>query len=559
MSLFLDSTLKVSLVILAGLAVSRLLRRRSAAVRHCVLAATILCALATPILEQVLPAWGIRADRFASSHESQAGNPPAALSTNQAAIELSETVDAQPSAPPPLASPAGLLAPAWLFGSAFSLLVLGVGLVRLDWLASRAEPVSTGPWAAIARDVAREYALKRPVHLLQSDHPSLLVTWGLMQPRVIIPRAALSWSDDRIRIVLRHELAHIRRGDWVVQLAGEVLRAAYWFNPLLWIACARLREESEQACDDEVLSHVAGPEYATHLLELARALKSESAPRVPAPAVARSSSLERRIRAMLDARLTRTPTTRSVRFLTGAAMFALTIGIAAAQTGPSTLSGSVADSSGAPVAGVTVALISTNSQARFEVKTDDGGRFQFVPLPGETYVLQAQRAGFKKFEDRITLSGKNVRRDLKLTLGELQETITLKAGPSTTSDNLGNKIRDAGSVRSAEPDRSAFQRALETCTVSPSGGQIRPPRKIKDVRPIYPASLQDAKVSGSVGLRAVIRTDGLVGELQVVSSAHPDLDNAALEAVRQWQFDGTLLNCTPVEVVMNVTVNFDAQ
>jgi TonB family protein len=560
MSLFLDSTLKVSLVILAGLAVSRLLHRRSAAVRHWVLAATILCALATPVLEQILPAWGIRADRFASAtHDSQTGTPIAA--TNRAPIELSEAVDAQPPAPPPLVSPAGLLAPAWLLGAAFSLLVLGVGLARLAWLASRADQVSTGPWAAIAQDVAREYELKRPVHLLQSDHPSLLVTWGLMQPRVIIPRAALSWPDDRIRVVLRHELAHIRRGDWLVQLAGEVLRAAYWFNPLLWIACARLREESEQACDDEVLSRVAGADYAAHLLELARALKSESAPHVPAPAVARSSSLERRIRAMLDARLTRTPTTRSVRFLTGAAMFALTVGIAAAQTGPSTLSGSVSDSTGAPIAGATVLLTSTISQAKFEVKTDDGGRFQFVPLPAETYVLEAQLPGFKKLQDRVTLSGKNVRRDLKLALGELQETINLKAGPSTASDNLGNRIRirDAASGRSAEPDRSAFLRALETCTVSPSGGQIRPPRKIKDVRPIYPASLQDAKVSGKVGLRAVIGTDGLVGDVQVVSSAHPDLDSAAMEAVRQWQFDGTLLNCAPVEVVMNVTINFDAQ
>ncbi len=108
--------------------------------------------------------------------------------------------------------------------------------------------------------------------------------------------------------MLRHELAHIRRGDWIVQIAGELLRTAYWFNPLLWIACARLRQESEQACDDEVLtSGVAGPDYATHLVELARLLKAEAAPRLPAPAIARSSSLERRVRAMLDARLTRTP------------------------------------------------------------------------------------------------------------------------------------------------------------------------------------------------------------------------------------------------------------
>ena len=48
-------------------------------------------------------------------------------------------------------------------------------------------------------------------------------------------------------------------------------------------------------------------------------------------------------------------------------------------------------------------------------------------------------------------------------------------------------------------------------------------------------------------------------DVQVVKSVHPDLDNAAIEAVRQWLFDGTLLNCAPVEVTMNVSVDFGIQ
>ena len=179
--------------------------------------------------------------------------------------------------------------------------------------------------AARGRDRPRASRWAGPVQLLESDHPSLLVTWGLFTPKVILPRSARSWTEERAAIVLRHELAHIRRGDWVIQIAGELLRTAYWFNPLVWIACARLRQESEQACDDEVLtSGVDGPDYATHLVELARLLKAESAPRVPAPAIARSSSLERRIRAMLDARLTRTPATRLGRFMTAGALLTFT-------------------------------------------------------------------------------------------------------------------------------------------------------------------------------------------------------------------------------------------
>src|SRR4030095_3846123 len=79
-------------------------------------------------------------------------------------------------------------------------------------------------------------------------------------------------TEDRIRVVLAHELAHVARGDWLVQISAEVVRCVYWFNPLLWMACTRLRYESEHACDNAVMNvGVESGSYATHLLELARA------------------------------------------------------------------------------------------------------------------------------------------------------------------------------------------------------------------------------------------------------------------------------------------------
>lgn len=90
---------------------------------------------------------------------------------------------------------------------------------------------------------------------------------------MILPAGAEDWPEERVAIVLRHELAHVRRRDWLVHLAVEVLRTIYWFNPLLWIVCHRLRLESEYACDDAVLARcAAGTEYAAHLLALAREL-----------------------------------------------------------------------------------------------------------------------------------------------------------------------------------------------------------------------------------------------------------------------------------------------
>jgi TonB family protein len=561
MSMFLDSTIKVSIVMLLGLGVARLLARQSAAVRHWVLATTILCAMVVPVIGPIVPAWPMPSSAFRPAPATV--QPPVAAPRPTGALpgvfELVEEVDARAVTTASWPSAGVVAVRAWIVGAGLSFVMLLTGVARLAWIAWRSERLSSGAWPRIVGEIEREYGLRRPVRLLRTDHASLLVTWGLLQPKVLIPHAAEHWPDERIRIVLRHELAHIKRGDWIVQIAGEVLRSAYWFNPLLWLVCSRLREESEQACDDEVLTGgVAAPDYAAHLLDVARTLKLESAPRLPAPAIARSSRLERRFRAMLNAHLIRTPTTRPFRFITAGALLSATVIVAAAQTGPSTLSGSVLDASGAPVPGASVVLTNKTTEARFEVKTDDRGQFQFVPLPADSYAIEAQLPGFKKATADVQLSGPSVRRDLMLELGSLTETVSITGGPA----NIGFQVspdRSAPKPIEQDLDRAALRRDLEACTPSGMGGRIRPPRKIRDVRPTYPENLQALGIGGTVQLGATIGADGTIKDLQVIKSVHPDLDAAAIDAVRQWQFDGTLLNCVPSEVSMTVSLNFSAK
>jgi protein TonB len=89
----------------------------------------------------------------------------------------------------------------------------------------------------------------------------------------------------------------------------------------------------------------------------------------------------------------------------------------------------------------------------------------------------------------------------------------------------------------------------------PVGGNIRPPQKVTDVAPVYPAIARAARVEGIVILEAIISEDGSVRDVRVLRSK-PLLDAAAMEAVRQWRFTPTLLNGQPVPVVMTVTVAF---
>ena len=90
------------------------------------------------------------------------------------------------------------------------------------------------------------------------------------------------------------------------------------------------------------------------------------------------------------------------------------------------------------------------------------------------------------------------------------------------------------------------------------GGNIKPPTKTKDVRPVYPPIAQSARVSGVVIIEATIGADGRVKDAKVLRSI-PLLDQAAVDAVKQWVFTPTLLNGVPVPVIMSVTLNFTQQ
>jgi protein TonB len=81
------------------------------------------------------------------------------------------------------------------------------------------------------------------------------------------------------------------------------------------------------------------------------------------------------------------------------------------------------------------------------------------------------------------------------------------------------------------------------------------PTKIRNVNPVYPQIAQSARIQGTVVIEATIDREGKVSEARVLRSV-PLLDQAALDAVRQWEYTPTLLNGEPVPVIMTVTVNF---
>jgi TonB family protein len=128
------------------------------------------------------------------------------------------------------------------------------------------------------------------------------------------------------------------------------------------------------------------------------------------------------------------------------------------------------------------------------------------------------------------------------------------AGDKAAADAVEGKERAEAAARKRV--NTAAPRPAATVTAPLRiGGQIKPPTRVKDVKPIYPAIAQSANVTGAVTIEATIGVDGKVTDAKVVRSV-PLLDQAALDAVRQWEYMPTLLNGVPVPVVTMVTVNF---
>lgn len=127
------------------------------------------------------------------------------------------------------------------------------------------------------------------------------------------------------------------------------------------------------------------------------------------------------------------------------------------------------------------------------------------------------------------------------------------AEPPSSLD--GVVIGDSAALIPAEPPPPPPTPATSVAPMR-VGGAVRPPQKIHDVPPVYPPIAQSARVGGVVILEAVIAEDGSVRDVHVLRSI-PLLDQAAIDAVRQWRFTPTLLNGQPVPIVMTVTVRFD--
>jgi TonB family protein len=568
---------KSSLIAVLTFAAVYLLRRQSAATRHMVLTIGLVCTLVLPLLGKVLPEW----------HPA----PIAGYSYDVPALhvtpEIGKTSVPQSNNAPPAQVLPGLdryLLWIWLAGAVIVAASFLVGFARVKLLLRAAQPVTSHPIARVAKEIAVALNLRRPIRLLQNQG-EVLGTWGVLRPQLLLPLEANHWDEERLRIVLAHELAHVKRIDWLVQMLAESARVIYWFNPLFWLLCRHLRLESELACDDVVLNlGTDGKKYAAHLLDIARAMKNSGRAWSPILAMAQSPNLERRFLAMLNLSLNHGRISRKFALSSFVIAISLTASLAAVRapeqaasrvaapavvttattvtapkspapirrtaqpkSSPTTkpvapqlefgsLSGTIYDPTGAVVPGVTVAAWNLKTRATEYATSGPLGEFEFPRLETGEYEYVANAPGFVTFRggSATIQASQDLKQKVTLLLGNIIQRVTVTASgqPNTTFLPPGTPRR----IR--------------------VGGNVQAANLIAQVRPVYPPSAQSTGVEGTVLLEGIISTDGTFQSLRVLSSIDRDLTTAAMEAVKQWRYRPTLLNGEPVEVLTTINVDF---
>jgi len=349
-----DAIIKATLLFATAALASVALRKATAAARHLVWALALVSAMVLPLLSLALPRWQLPVVTLASSPTSAAEDPllngspappigvraPSAPRTatprDSATARSVPFVSGPETARIPLQNVPwrDLLLAAWLIGAAGVLLRLVTGLVGVQCLSRRTDRVKDAPWLPLARALATQLGLANVI-FHRSARATMPMAWGILRPAVLMPSDADGWPAERLRIVLLHELAHVKRRDCLTHMLAQLTCALYWFNPLVWVAARHLRTERERACDDLVLAAgTRGSDYADQLLEIARRTRGDRFPRLlgaASLAMAQRSQLEGRLMAILDPTVPRSGVSRLRMIAASSAVAFAVVPLAAVQ------------------------------------------------------------------------------------------------------------------------------------------------------------------------------------------------------------------------------------
>jgi periplasmic protein TonB len=474
-------------------------------------------------------------------------------------------------------------------GVVFRVCWVGLGLWRLRQLRQAA---TIAPPCLVHEESQELVRARAEIRYVSSGQP---VTFGFRRPVVLLPEMLCAQSEAIQQVVLCHELFHVRRRDWIWVVAEEIVKAVLWFHPaVLWLI-ARVRLAREEVVDElTVLATSQRRAYIEALLVFA-----DTPSQAPAAAFARRRHLFRRMvliskeTVMSSRRILVSVATMTAVIAAGAwsavSVFPLTeIVIAQGRAGaPSPPLAAVAglsqagpverqakpitpenpiprrtfsvapqspavEASGVVVVSVRVVVdrqgrVAEARSAGVGARGGRGATLEPVAPPSEAFVKSTIDA-VKQWQYDPPADGP-IAFDVTFAFMPGAEPRMVTHGAPAVFG------APASSIPPVPPPPPAPGWPANAVRV---GGNMKMPVKTKHVAPNYPAIAQTAGVQGVVILELIIGGDGKVQDARILRSI-PLLDQSAVDAVKQWEFTPTLLNGSPVPVIMTATVQFTLQ
>jgi TonB family protein len=491
---FLSYCLQVILLVLVGTALPALFRLRAPRVLLAYWQGLLAICLVLPVLQP----WRL---------------PASASSIAQGTVSISfQGVQAGPADLPSSLYP--LIAGVLLAGMLVRLAWLGLGLVRLRTIrrAARAfDPLPDG-----VRELQRRLDVSPAWYLAQRmESPA---TFGFRPPSILLPERFPKMPEDFQRAIAGHELLHVARGDWILNLAEEIILTVFWFHPAVAWVVNRIRLSREQAVDAEVVRLInARKPYLGALLEIAG---GSAGPALgAAPTFLKERQLAQRIELLVKEVTMSKP--RLCLSLTAILGLLMLVGVAGVWAFP-LRAPARADSDLKPV--TTVAPVyppaakkaGIQGEVRLHVTIDKDGSVKKIEVEsGDPQLAEAAVAAVRKW----------------------------RYAPSDNVDSTIvtlNFVLASGGV-SAPADRDAKE------PLSLSKPVYQP---ITKVNPVYPLAAKKAGIQGIVVLRATIEKDGSVSSLKALRG-DPLLVKTSVDAVQKWRY-------APLEkaVITDVNINF---
>ena len=336
-NLLIESSVKGSLLLILILIFIKIFRNLSATTRYILWQVVLISQIIIPIFILILPEIKLSTDLVPSDSYKAISVQSSDIGKNSATPAVQNLTEINTEDKPSIHKQSdvnsaiavvrnipqdAILMGIWICGLLLFAIKFIIGYYQIYNLQPSLIKLKDQPLNIILLQSIKVLNINSPIYLYLSDEISVPITRGMRKHQIILPLESVDWPKDRQEAIILHELMHIKRKDYLLNILLNIVSILYWFNPLIWIARKWHYAEGEKACDDYVILSGADPDnYAQHLLDSARSLiKSKWAPKYEL-AMAKRSFLEGRLLSILNDRVKRKYHTKS---LISVAVFACT-------------------------------------------------------------------------------------------------------------------------------------------------------------------------------------------------------------------------------------------